>query len=428
MARYDHTYISTVNFLQKRDILNKALDIKNVDWNFVDFMELMGREEVTVQPIYHSFVNEDVYALGTVNGSVGGATSVTLTLTDAAASTVAVGSLCFDHANPAVQGLVTAISSNDLTVVSTDGASNLTFTDTKQVSFYSTAAGEGSGTITGKRYKLTPYTNQVQIFKNSVRMTDIQKTSQIEVEYGGKMYYMYKAQHDALMKFRSDIAFGLMYNQKDGSFNGGSLVDANGNYIQITGGLDEYVRTRGINQSLTAGAIDIDEFRDLSKELDLRRAGKEYLVLASSDKNIKLDDLFNAMESTPVLDNARFSVDGRDLDFGVDSWKLYNRKYHKKWLPMMDAINVTNFDDAPTAIDAAYFLPMDQIKVDASGESVDRFRMRYMAGDGTDLKYTEILTGGLAPIPTNNEMYLDIAYSATVGLEILGAEHFAKWN
>lgn len=427
MAQYTHAYISSVDFLQQREILNKALDIKEVDWNFMDFMELFDREEVTAQPTYTSYVNEDVYALGVVSGTPSPAASVTLTLTDAAASTVAVGSLCFDHANPAKQGLVKAISGDDLTVVSTDG-SNLTFTDTKSVSFYSTAAGEGSGSIIGKRYKLTPYTNQVQIFKNSVRMTDIQKTSRIEVDYNGKPYYMFKAQHDALMKFRSDIAFGLMYNQKAGAFTGGSLTDANGNQIQITGGLDEYVTDRGIDQSLTAGAIDIDEFRDLTKQLDLRRAPSDYLVLCSSAKNIALDDLFNAMDATPDLTNARFSVDGQNINLGVDSWKIYNRTYSKKWLPMMDAANVTNFTDAPTAIDAAYFLPMGGIKVDASGEQVDRFRMRYMEGDGTNLKYKEILTGGLAPTPTNNEMYLDIAYSATIGLEILGAEHFAKMN
>lgn len=422
---YTHTYISSVDFLQQREILNKALDIHNVEWNFMDFLELMNREEVTAQPTYTSYVNEDVYALGTVNGTKTGA-SVSLVLTDAAASSVIVGSLCFDHSNPAKIGYVQAISTNTLTVISIDTTS-MTFTDTKQVSFFSNAAGEGSDALLGKRTKLIPYTNQVQIFKNSVRITDIQKTSRIEVDYNGKPYYMFKAQHDALMKFRSDIAFGLMYNKKFGSFDSTALVDAAGNPIQITGGLDQYITARGVDQTVQSpGVIDVGEFRILTKTLDLARAGNQYLVLTSSDKNIALDDLWNAMDATPVLENGRFSVDGRHLDMGVDSWRIYNRTYHKKWLPMMDAPNVTAFDDAPTAIDAAYFLPMDKIKVDASGEMVDRFRLRYMEGDGTNLKYKEILTGGLAPIPTNTGSYLDIAYQAVCGLEVLGAEHFAK--
>lgn len=426
MARYDFTYVSTVDYLQQRDILNKALDIHEVAWNFMDFLELMNREEVTVQPSYHSFVNEDVYALGTVNGTVTG-TSVSLVLTDAPASTATVGSLCFDHSNPAEIGFVKAISTNTLTVVTTGGS--MTFTTGKKVSFFSNASGEGSDAIVGKRTKLIPYTNQIQIFKNSVRMTDIQKASKIEVNFDGKPYYMFKAQHDALLKFRSDIAFGLMYNKKFGSFGATTLQDADSNNVQITGGLDEYIVDRGVDQTLqSSGVIDVAEFRLLTKELDLRRAPSEYLVLTSSDKNIVLDDLWNAMDTTPVLENARFSVDNRNIDMGVDSWRIYNRTYHKKWLPMLDAQNVTAFDDAPTAINSAYFLPYGKIKVDTSGEMVDRFRLRYMSGDGTDLKYTEILTGGLAPIPTNNSMYLDIAYSSACGLEVLGAEHFAKMS
>lgn len=260
-------------------------------------------------------------------------------------------------------------------------------------------------------------------------MTDIQKASKIEVDYNGKPYYMYKAQNDMLLKFRSDMAFGLLYNHKAGSFDADTILDADGNRIQFTGGLDEYITDRGVNQTLqSAGVIDVAEFRLLTKQLDLRRAPSDFLVLTSSDKNIVLDDLWNAMDTTPVLENARFNVNGRHLDMGVDSWKIYNRTYHKKWLPMLDAPNVTAFDDAPTAINAAYFLPTGKIKVDASGEMVDRFRLRYMEGDGTNLKYIETITGKLAPIPTNTGSYIDFDYQATCGLEILGAEHFAKMS
>lgn len=428
MARYDYTYVSTVSMLQQRELLNQALDIQEVEWNFMDFLELMNREQVTVQPTYTEFVNEDVYTLGTVAvGGGGTGTSVTVTLTDAEAATVTPGSLCFDHSNPAVIGYVKSVTGNDIEVHSYDGATSMTFTEGNLVSFYSTAAGEGSDTIVGKRYKLTPYTNQVQIFKWSVKITDIQKVSKVEVEFNGQPYYMIKAQHDALMKHRSDISFGLFFNKKAGSFNtpNSTLEDADGNPIQLTGGLDEYITSRGVDQTVST-SIDIDEFRTLTKTLDLRRAPNEYLVLTSSQKNIELDDLFNAMDTTPVLENARFSVDGRNIDLGVDSWRIYNRTYHKKWLPMLDAKNVTNFANAPTSIDAAYFLPMNKIKTDVSGNMIDRFRLRYMAGDGTDLKYRETLTGGLAPIPTNSSSYLEVAYQSTVGLEILGAEQFAK--
>jgi hypothetical protein len=49
-----------------------------------------------------------------------------------------------------------------------------------------------------------------------------------------------------------------------------------------------------------------------------------------------------------------------------------------------------------------------------------------MAGDGTDLKYREILLGGLAPVPTNERSVLEIHYESVQGLEILGANQFFK--
>jgi len=433
MARHDHNYISSVTYLQQREILNKALDIQRVDWNFLDFMELLNRKEVTVQPKYSNFVNQDVYALGTVAaaGGASGATSVDVTLTTGgvAASGIITGMLCFDHnATSAVIGYVYSISSDTLTIKAYDATTNLTFTNDKKISFFSNAAGEGSDAFTPRRYSLDRYENQVQIFKGGTRITDIQKVSKVEVEFEGQPYYMIKAQHDALLKFRSDISFALMWGQKAGDFDTTDLVDAAGNPIQLTGGLNEYVVDRGVDVSLSGADIDVDDFRNMTKQLDLARAPQEYLVLASSERNINLDDLWNAMESTPVLDNARFSVDGRNLDMGVDTWRLYNRIYHKKWLPALDAKNVTNFAGGVDNIgaDGAWFLPMDKIKVDAGSEMIDRFRLRYMAGDGTDLMYKEFLTGGLAPIPTNSSSYLDIAYEAVCGLEILGAEHFAK--
>lgn len=433
MARTDHAFVSSVTYLQQREILNKALDIQNVEWNFFDFMELADREEVTAQPKYSNHVNQDVYSLGTVaaaGGDTGVSTTVSLTTGGVAAAGIIVGMMCFDHnATAAVIGYVYSISTDDLVIKTFDGAAgtSLTFTNDKKISFFSNVAGEGSDALTPRRYSLDWYENQVQIFKGGTRITDIQKVSKIEVEYQGKPYIFYKQQHDALMKVRSDIAFALMWGRKAGDFDAATVVNAAGDYMQFTGGLNEYVEDRGIDITLSTD-IDVDDFRDLSKQLDLARAPSDYLVLCSSERNINLDDLWNAMESTPVLDNARFNVDGNHLDMGVDSWKIYNRKYHKKWLPMLDAKNVTNFTGGVDNIgaDGAWFLPMDKIKVDAGNEMIDRFRVRYMEGDGTDLKYKEFLTGGLAPIPTNSSSYLDIAYEVVCGLEILGAEHFAK--
>jgi hypothetical protein len=57
---------------------------------------------------------------------------------------------------------------------------------------------------------------------------------------------------------------------------------------------------------------------------------------------------------------------------------------------------------------------------------LDRIGVRYMNGDGTDLKYREILLGGLAPVPTNERSVLEVHYESVQGLEVLGANTFFK--
>jgi hypothetical protein len=70
-------------------------------------------------------------------------------------------------------------------------------------------------------------------------------------------------------------------------------------------------------------------------------------------------------------------------------------------------------------------VPATKIKTN-DGQVVDRIGVKYMAGDGTDLKYREILLGGLAPVPTNERSVLEIHYQSTQGLQILGANQTFK--
>ena len=55
------SYVSSVSFLDQREILNKLLDVTNEDYSFLDIMELMGRSIETAVPQYHTFVNQELY-------------------------------------------------------------------------------------------------------------------------------------------------------------------------------------------------------------------------------------------------------------------------------------------------------------------------------------------------------------------------------
>jgi hypothetical protein len=427
IGQYDKKYVSSVNFLDQREILNKVLDITNEESSFLDIMELTGRSNPTSVPTYHHFVNEELYVLATVTAVTGsGTTSLTATIDATAVAYVNAGELVL-FPNGKV-GYVFSKTGSNVVVKSVD-TTVLTLVAADKISFFSNAAGEGSLSPDAKRWGVTKYYNQVQAFKGKFSITDVQKASKVEVEFQGKPFYMYKGQHESLLKFRGDISSALMFGRMSTTQFADAnptLVDGEGNAVQTTAGLDQYVTTYGVNQSLlTAGSLSSADVRTLTQSLNKDRCPAEYFLFTGTTQNIAWDNFFNALGNGAIVSQAaRFNVQSK-LDLGIDSVKIYGRTYHKKYLPILDHKNIVNFTGGPNFKDAAYGAPATKQKT-VDGAMVDRIGVRYMAGDGLDLKYREILLGGLAPVPTNERSVLEIHYESIQGLEILGANQFFK--
>lgn len=424
---YDKKYVSSVNFLDQREILNKVLDITNEETSFLDVMELTGRSTPTAVPTYHHFVNEELYVVGTASAVTGsGTTSLTATIDATAVAYVNVGELVLFP--DAKVGYVSSKSGNNIVVKSVD-ASNLTLAADGKISFFSNAAGEGSLSPDAKRWNVTKYYNQVQAFKGKYSITDIQKASKVEVEFQGKPFYMYKGQHESLMKFRGDISAALMFGRMSTtqfSDANPALVDAEGKPVQTTAGLDQYVSSYGINHStLTSGTLTLADIQSLTQKLNAERCPSEYFLFTGTTQNIAWDNFFNALGNGAIVSQAaRFNVQSK-LDLGIDSVKIYGRTYHKKYLPILDHKNIVNFTGGPGFPNYAYGAPATKQKT-VDGQMVERIGIRYMTSGDMDLKYQEVLLGKLAPIPTNERSVLEIHYESVQGLEILGSNQFFK--
>jgi hypothetical protein len=423
------TYISSASFLDQREILNKVLDITNEESSFLDIMELTGRSKPTSVPTYHHFVNDELYVLGTVSTVANsGTTTITLTIDATAFAFVNVGELVLFSDGKV--GIVTSKAATTNIVVKSVDASVLTAAtsgDSSKVSFFSNAAAEGSLSPAAKRWGITKYVNQVQNFKGKFSITDIAKASKVEVEFQGKPFYMYKGQHESLVKFRGDISAALMFGRKsDTLYSDASpaLADVDGGAIQTTMGVDQY-SAMGIAQAGTAGGAILSDISALTQKLNAIRAPQEYFLFAGTTQNIYFDNLFNNLGNSALLSQgAQFQINGKTLELGIDTFKIYGRTFHKKYLPILDHANIVGNYNAK---DAAYGIPATKIKTN-DGQMLDRIGVRYMAGDGTDLKYREILLGGLAPVPTNERSVLEIHYQSTQGLEIYGANQMFKFK
>ena len=427
-------YVSSIDFLDQREILNKILDITNEEYSFMDIMELTGRSKPTSVPEYHHFVNEEMYVLGTVSAVTGSASALLTATIDATAyANVNVGELVL-FPDGKVGYVVSKAATTNIVVRSIDGT-NLTLVATNRISFFSNAAGEGSLSPAAKRWGITKYANQVQIFKGKFEVTDVQKASKVEVDFQGKPYYMYKGQHDSLMKFRDDIAAAMMFGRRSSTkFSDASptLVDAEGKPVQTTMGLDQYITTLGSDLSLlTAGSLALADIKALIQLLNRNRSPKEYFLFVGTAQNILWDDVFNNLGNAGITAGAgisgaaRFNIEGRDIELGIDKIKIYGTTFYKKHLPILDHKNIINFTGGYNAKDAAYGVPYTKVKTVDGGQE-DRMQVRYMLEGNTDFKYREIVLGGLAPTPTNERSVLELHYSSIQGLELLDAQNTFK--
>lgn len=426
-------YVSSIEFLDQREILNKVLDITNEQASFLDVLELTGRSKPTSVPEYHHFVNEELYVLGTVSAVVGsGTTAISADLNTATSASafpyVNVGELVL-FPNGGV-GMVTAKSASKTLAIRSVDASVLTLVSGNTISFFSNASGEGSLSPAAKRWGVTKFANQVQIFKGKFEITDVQKASKVEVEFQGKPFYMYKGQHESLMKFRDDIAAALIFGRKsvtkfaDAS---PSLIDAESKPIQTTMGMDQYVTSMGSDLSLlTAGSVALADVTALTQLLNRNRAPLEYFLFVGTTQNIYWDNLFNNLGNSALLSQgARFQISGKEVDLGIDTVKIYGRTYYKKYLPILDHKNIVNFTGGYNAKDAAYGVPAGKAKTIDGGQE-DIMSVRYMTEGNTDFKYREIMLGGLAPVPTNERSVLEMHYESIQGLQILNAQNTFK--
>ena len=428
------SYISSLSFLQHsfvqgREILSSVLDVQNEEDSFLDVMQVLGKMKPTSQPVYHAFVNEALYKDNSITLSAAGSgTGKQSGIATSAIGNARVGDLAMGPSGNVY--LITAIdSSNNIDFVPVDGTGDASdYNGSDEVfAVFSNAQGEGSGVPNPIKYGLSKQSNRVQIFKNKYRISDVAKASKITVEYKGKPYFMYKGTYEALMRFRADISNALMFGVGSGDFYAGATVgDMNigGNAVQTTNGLKAELKAGGILNSGSPydhGSNVLTTLETLTSALNKARAPKDYWMWVGTSANIAIDNALNGLSGN-VLTGARFNVDGREVDLGVDKFSIYGRVYNKKQLSILDH---NELGSAVTGAGEIYLVPTGQIKTAGGAGSQDYLQVRYLEGDGNNFSFRETLTGGLAPTPTSADAILDVNYQAILGLEVLGKEHCA---
>ena len=455
---------SAVALLDQREIYNQLIDIQD-DAEWLDFMYMAGKKDATAVPFYTSFYNDNLYKLIDTTGATvttGAATITVYGLPTTSFNFLLVGDLLKfqDGKVGRIQVKGDNTTGSRMSIQSVDG-SNLTLVAGNKLSAFSNAQEEGSIEPGSRRWSVSSLQNRVQIFRNAIKITDVQNASKIELEFNGKPYILPYEMIQGLQKHRGDISLAmwlgevsntLFANLEPGVAAGTYLAGAQGYGVQTTRGMDSYITNYGINDSVTtAGTFTLADLSDLEAQLTAVRAPMEYMIAGSNPAVAVISDFLKNLPSAgqtvtntvPVtgppaatntngyyksgINSGMLSVNGREIDLQAEKFMHGGYTYNLKAFKVLSNTDVINYAGGPIA-KSIYFLPMGKVKTVGGGMN-DYFRYKYMAqpapGTGS-VETAELMTGALAPTPTNQEQSLTVSWTSNMGLEVFAPNKFAK--
>jgi len=444
------SFVSAIDFLDQRDIDPNIYD-QSRDRAFTDIMKIVNRTKPAKMFFYNNFVNNDVYEVATISAvTTTGAVTVVFTITGGAYLFPRVGDLIktSSTSNVGKQALVTIVDTTTtpgsaiITAKSVDNT-NFAVVVGDRVQFGSNAFPEQSGAPSNRRYGLTKYYNNIQIFREVDEISDVQKVAKIEVNVGGDYHILPYQTVQKVIKLNGDISVQMLAGtQSTTGFTNASpfattpvLTGSNGLPIQTTGGLDWYVTNYGISDSATTlgtfGFVELDEIID---NFIANKAPTDMMVFMGS-RAYRLISKFLKQLGSSSVDSRRLNVDGKDFDFNVEHLSYGGYEFDFCHVPIFDHPQLFSATLVADVNGSLYFVPKDQVDTVDNGRQ-PRMQIRYTptpfmgsaANKSSNGMITEWRTGALAEIPTSSTMQLHTDWETAQGLECLAVKHFQKFR
>lgn len=437
------SFVSAVDFLDQRDIDPNIYD-QSRDRAFTDIMKIVNRYKPATMFYYHNFVNNDVYEVGTISAVTStGLAQIQFTI-NVADTFPRVGDLIMtsNANNVAKQGRIQAVTFGSGTATITarsvgGNASPMYATIGDKVAFSSNAFAEKSDAPTNRRYGLTKYYNNIQIFREVDEISDVQKVAKIEVNVGGDYHILPYQIVQKYTKLQGDISVQMLAGtQSTTLFNDTNpfLADpSSGLPIQTTGGLDWYVTTYGISdQSAVLGTFGFTELDDICDNLIANKAPTDQMVFMGSRAYAVLSKFLKNLGSSGVT-SVRLNIDGRTLDFEVEQLKYRGYTFDFVHVPIFDHPQLFSSTLRADVNGSLYFVPKDQVDTVDNGRQ-PRMQIRYTpspfagANGSSNGIVKEWRTGALAEVPTSSVTQLHTDWYTAQGLECLAVKHFQKYR
>lgn len=295
-------------------------------------------------------------------------------------------------------------------------------TSADEIIIFGNAHGEGSARPAGLVTKATEYTDNLHIFKDTYRATDVGAAMKTWVMVDGVPRWGMKGEKDAMTRILNNREMTLMFNPGLSNATISNNYATDGTPISMAKGVVQQIIERGNTLSYSAvTGITLADMEDLVEVMDKQKCSKVNLFCMGINLATQWNREFRDVTKNGAITYGMFSGQAaKNIDLTFEQVTV-SHKY--TFIPkVIDAFNDLQTLGASgfNFVSEGMILPAD-MKADVDGSSEPTIRMRYLQrpGGASEEMVTTYYDG--RKYAADGEAVEEVRYSSICGIEVRGA-------
>lgn len=430
--------LAAVPLLLNDEVFPLLIDKTREKAQFVQWLEKMGRYVQTGTDEFHDLVNNQIFATEVIIDPAAtvhtAGTEITVQVTSAdgtspfrAGETVQIPGT---NRRQAIVVSVTADAGGDLVRLKSLSGDALELAIDQKLASVSIAGESGGGYVAHKKVLQTKRSGVVQIFPLEIaKITDVAKAAKLRIQTPGGMGEAYLDELNGTLEYWKAVGGQYLFGQSTGeqfSLANPGFTGENGNGLQTTSSIDEYIANEG--RTYTGTTIGTDLFNSLKRHYAQLQLDGSFILLGGSELSIQWTDYIHSLNNADGLVNsgARYQLSGSELTLGIQQFTVNGLTFKlMEQTQVFDDRGRVNFTGSAGFQNFVYIIPDGNVPT-VGGGSAPAFHIRYMSSplENNSMRnsngiYTTIRSGDLAPVPTGGKRELVTKMTSTQGLQWL---------
>lgn len=299
-----------------------------------------------------------------------------------------------------------------------------------EIAIVGNAFGEGSDQPQSRSSKVTKYSNNLQIFKETFSIPGTARAVQTWVDFTnaetgekGRSYYI-KGEQDAYIRFLNTRELALLTSKKVTNVTLANAEATNGEPLMTTEGLIPFIQSQG-NTSSYSGltGFDKNEMENIVFTLDSQKGAKENLFMCGINLSVQIDNVLadSRQDGAITFGNYSFGSDAQ-INYQFDKYKIGNYTFNKKTMDSFNDLQSLGAEGYGYPYEGM-IIPMDK-KIDGrNGDMIESLRVRYLVDENGERQRESAVINMFAQTESGKDK-VEVRYKDALGFEGIGGNRF----